>query len=70
MWISPCSCFLLEAGIKKSPNAHTRLPTFFYQDDPVSAPALISEEEVELHHTSVEQMLKETAVNSFLEGLW
>lgn len=61
MWISPCSCFLLEAGIKKSANAHTRLPTFFSQDDPASAPALISEEDVELHQSSVEQMLKETS---------
>lgn len=68
----PCSCFLLEAVTKKI--AKCTLSTFFLTRQ-LSAPALISEEEMEFPKTLAEQILKavagrhETAVNPVLEGL-
>lgn len=73
MWILPHSCFLLEAGTKKKIFEHR--PVYLFLMRQLSAPALLSEEEMEFPKTLVEQILKivarrhETAINSFLEGL-
>lgn len=73
MWILPSSWFLLEAGTK-SRSLSTPVYPFFLTSQ-LSAPALISEEEMEFPKISAEQVLRivamshETAVNSFLEGL-